>query len=153
VSDFSPDFDPDRGYTLTRTFDAPRALVWRAITEADLFAQWVGADTPMEVHTWDLRPGGEWRGTMTYEGNELPWSGRFIEIEEPERLVVAFTDEPTIEQVDETLTYTLTERGDQTELVLRQSGGSLSDEEYGPAREGTASFLEKMAEVVAGLRT
>ena len=39
----------DRGFTLTRTFDAPRAKVWRAITEADLFARWFGADVDLVV--------------------------------------------------------------------------------------------------------
>jgi hypothetical protein len=50
------------------------------------------------------------------------------------------------------MTFTLTEAGDKTDLVLRQSGGSLSDEEYGQAKEGTGSFVDAMADVVARLR-
>ncbi len=141
----------ERGYTLTRVYDAPRSLVWRAITEADLFAQWFGADTDLDVHEWDLRPSGEWRATMVWEGNEMPWAGRFLEIDEPERLVVAFIDQATIEDTFELMTYTLTEQGSQTELVLRQSGGHLTDEQYEQAREGTASFLDELAKVIAGL--
>jgi len=37
--------------------------------------------------------------------------------------------------------------------VLRQSGGSLSDEEYGQAKEGTGTFLDALANVVARLRS
>ncbi|MCU1356855.1 MAG: hypothetical protein JWM89_2273 [Acidimicrobiales bacterium] len=143
--------DPERGYTLERTFNAPKALVWRAITEADLFATWFGADTPLEIHQWDLRPQGEWKATMTYEGNEMPWAGRFLEVDEPDKLVVAFVDAPVIEDVFDVMTYTLTEHGDSTELVLRQHGGHLTDEQYEQAKEGTASFLDALAKVVASL--
>ncbi|MGH9026401.1 MAG: SRPBCC domain-containing protein, partial [Acidimicrobiia bacterium] len=67
--------DPERGYTITRNFDAPRPVVWQAITRADLFAQWFGAGTDrVEVQQWDLKPGGQWRATMHFEGNELPWT-------------------------------------------------------------------------------
>jgi uncharacterized protein YndB with AHSA1/START domain len=149
----SPAFDPERGYTLTRRFDAPRAVVWEAITQPDLFAQWFGTEaTTVDVHQWDLKPGGEWRATMRWEGDEKPWSGRFEEIDEPERLVFTFTDEAEIGDAFELLTFTLTEQGNETELVLRQSGGSLSDEEYGQAKEGTAMFLDALADVVRRLR-
>ncbi len=142
--------DAERGYTISRTFDAPRALVWRAITEADLFAQWFSGDVPLEIHQWDLRPSGEYRATMTYEGNEMPWSGRFLEIDEPERLVVAIADQPTIGDTFEVMTYTLTDKGNQTEMVLRQSG-NMTDEQYEQAQAGTAAFLDALAKVVAGL--
>lgn len=149
----TPAPDHERGYTLTRRFDAPRAVVWQAITRPDLFAQWFGTEaSTVDVHQWDLKPGGLWRATMHYEGNELPWSGRFEEIDEPERLVFTFTDEPEVGDAYELLTFTLTEQGGSTELVLRQSGGSLSDEEYGQAKEGTGRFLDTLAAVVARLR-
>jgi uncharacterized protein YndB with AHSA1/START domain len=152
VSGTPAELDPSRGYTLTRTYDAPRALVWRAITESDLFARWFGAELTVDVHRWDLRVGGEWRATMHYEGNELPWAGRFMEIDEPARLVVAFIDQPAIEDVFELMIYTLIDHGGQTELVLRQSGGHLTDEQYEQASGGTASFLEEMAKVLVSLR-
>jgi uncharacterized protein YndB with AHSA1/START domain len=141
----------DRGYTLTRTYDAPRAKVWRAISEADLFAQWFGAQVDLVIHSWDLREGGEWTGTMTYEGTEIPWAGRFVEVDEPSRLAVQITDEGTVKDTDDVLTYTLTDKGDQTLLEIRQSGGGLTDEQYEQAREGTAGFLEELAKVAATL--
>lgn len=145
--------DHTRGYTLTRRFDAPRPLVWQAITQPELFAQWFGtAVATVDVHQWDLKPGGLWRATMHYKGNELPWSGRFDEVDEPERLVFTFTDAPEVGDAYELLTFTLTEQGNGTELVLRQSGGSLSDEEYRQAKEGTATFVDALANVVARLQ-
>lgn len=146
--------DHDRGYTITRTFDAPRALVWQAITQPDLFAQWWGTgEIPVDVHQWDLKPGGLWRATMHYQGNEIPWSGRFEEVDEPERIVFTVTDQRELGDAFELMTITLTDKGETTDLVLRQSGGNLSDEEYGQAKEGTGSFLDTLADVVAGLRS
>jgi hypothetical protein len=46
----------------------------------------------------------------------------------------------------------LIEHGGQTELVLRQSGGHLTDEQYERARGGTASFLDELAKVLVSLR-
>jgi uncharacterized protein YndB with AHSA1/START domain len=147
----SPDYDAMRGYTITRVYDAPRALVWRAISEADLFARWFGAEVELDVHEWDFRPQGQWRGTMTYEGNKIPWVGKFLEIDEPSRLVLAITDAGEIKDDDDVIIYELADQGDRTELVLSQRGGGLSDEEYEQAREGSASFLEELAKVVATL--
>ena len=141
----------DRGYTLTRTYDAPRAKVWRAISEADLFAKWFGAEVDLVIHSWDLRQGGEWSGTMTYQGTDIPWAGRFVEVDEPHRLAVQITDEGTVKDTDDILTYVLTDKGEQTVLELSQRGGGLTDEQYEQAKQGTAGFLDEMAKVIATL--
>ena len=136
----------DRGYTITRVFDAPRQLVWNAITEAEQFAQWFGpVDSTLDIHEMDVRPGGAWRATLHFNGMEMPWSGRWEEVVEPERVVLAFADAPSLGDEFDLLTMTLTSLGDKTELVLRQSGGHLTDEQYEQAREGTAGFLDRMA--------
>lgn len=148
----TPAADHERGYTLTRTFDAPRALVWQAITQPDLFARWWGAEAArVDVHQWDLEPGGLWHATMHVLGNDIPWSGRFEEVDAPERLVFVVTDEAEVGAAFELMTFTLTEAGGKTDLVVRQSGGSLSDEEYGEAKKGTGRFLDTLADVVADL--
>jgi len=147
----SPASDAERGYTSRRSYDAPRALVWRAITEPDLFARWWCATIPVEVHDWDLNVGGQWHASMTYEGNKMPWSGKFVEIDEPNKLVVAFTDESAGPDEFDLMTYTLDEEGAGTRLTVRQSGGHLTDEQYVEAGEGTATFLEELAKVVADL--
>jgi uncharacterized protein YndB with AHSA1/START domain len=153
-NDLTPEQNAERGYTITRTFDAPRQLVWDAITIADQFGQWFGtAEIKVDVQTYDVRPGGAMKATMTYEGNEIPWVGEFKEVEPIERLVLAFADLPELPDPTDLLTFTLTELGpDRTELVLRQSGGHLTDEQYEQAREGTAGFVEAMADVVAAAK-
>lgn len=74
---------------ITRTFDAPRELVFRAFAEADRLAQWWGPKgCTIRVSRLDFRPGGEFHYRMSFPGGHEMW-GRFIyrEIVAPERLV------------------------------------------------------------------
>jgi uncharacterized protein YndB with AHSA1/START domain len=83
-------------FSLTRVFNAPRAEVWKAFTEAGRLTQWWGPKGfTMEVAKLDLRPGGVFHyGMRSPAGHEM-W-GKFVyrEIAPPERLVfvVSFTD-------------------------------------------------------------
>jgi uncharacterized protein YndB with AHSA1/START domain len=153
-TDLNPEQNAERGYTITRTFDAPRQLVWDAITVPDQFGQWFGTrDVKVDVHTYDVRPGGTMTSTMHFDGNEIHWIGEFKEVQPIERIVMTISDTPELPEVTDLLTFTLTELGpDRTELVFRQSGGTMSDEEYEQAREGSSSFLDAMAEVIAEVR-
>ena len=79
--------------TITREFDAPPALVFRAWTEADLVRQWVGPRSlDMDIEVWDCRTGGSWRYAATAEGQEVArFYGSFHEVRPGERLVQTFT--------------------------------------------------------------
>jgi uncharacterized protein YndB with AHSA1/START domain len=141
----------ERGYTITRVFDAPRQLVWNAFTQPEQWAQWFGEPgTTWEGLTMDVRPGGSWAGKMVGPGRayEIPWRGKYLEVDEPQRLVLAVTDGEVLGAEFETLTITLTDLGAKTELVLRQSG-HMTDDEYEHAKNGTSGFLDRMAELVA----
>ena len=74
---------------ITREFDAPRHLVFRAWTEPDLIRRWWHANRgeikSVEV---DLRVGGKWRYVMVAgEGFEVAFHGEFLEIVPDERVV------------------------------------------------------------------
>lgn len=74
---------------VTREFDAPRHLVYRAWTTPELVARWWtakrGTAKEMEI---DLRVGGRWRYAMeTFEGQEVAFHGVYREIVPDERLV------------------------------------------------------------------
>ena len=74
---------------VTREFDAPKELVYRALTEPDLIRRWWNAKRG-EVTTCDvdLRVGGAWRYVMvTPDGREVAFHGTFREIVPNERLV------------------------------------------------------------------
>ncbi len=114
--------------TVTRVFDAPRELVWKAWTEPEQFASWFGTPpytTPPATVTMDVRPGGKWAATMVHEtdGTELPFRGEYREVVEPERLVMAFEDtsDESSSRV-EVLTVTFTDLGGKTEIVAHQAG-------------------------------
>jgi uncharacterized protein YndB with AHSA1/START domain len=74
---------------ITREFDAPRHLVYRAWTTPELVRRWwSGRGGEMQVAEIDLRVGGTWRYVMTAEGGfEVAFHGEYREIVENERIV------------------------------------------------------------------
>ena len=75
--------------TLTRIFDTPRALVWKAWTDPKIMGQWFGPrGFTSTVGELDVRVGGSLRIVMYGpDGNEYPMKGEFSEVVPPERLV------------------------------------------------------------------
>lgn len=79
----------DTQILITREFDAPKQLVYRAYTTPELIARWWSGDrgevTSIEV---DLRVGGTWRYVMVAnEGFEVAFHGEYREIVPNERIV------------------------------------------------------------------
>jgi uncharacterized protein YndB with AHSA1/START domain len=64
---------------ISREFDAPRELIYRAHTEPELLKQWLGPrGYAMDVQRWEPRDGGVWRYTHRDEaGNEYGFHGVF----------------------------------------------------------------------------
>ena len=86
-----------RPFVISRTFDAPRELVWKAWTERDRLMQWFGPKGfKMTVANLDFHPGGVFHYCLrTPDGKDM-W-GKFVyrEIVPPERIVLvnSFSDE------------------------------------------------------------
>ena len=76
--------------SIQREFDAPRALIWKMWTDPAHVAVWWGPEhftTP--VVKMDVRPGGAIHMVMRApDGNDYPFDGRFVSLDEPERLVM-----------------------------------------------------------------
>jgi uncharacterized protein YndB with AHSA1/START domain len=143
--------------TVSRVFEAPRQLVWRAWTEPEHFSQWFGTPpytTPVETISMDLRPGGAWSATMVSgdDGSQVPFRGTYREVVEPERLVLTFEDvsDPDNEDV-ELLTVTFAEFAGETEVVASQTG-HMPSEEYGLLEQGYSAFFDRLEPCVARLR-
>ncbi len=82
----------DREIVMTRVFDAPRQLVFKACTDPKLIPQWWGLrSNSTTVDKMDVRPGGVWRFVQRdADGNEYAFNGEYREIVPPERLVNTF---------------------------------------------------------------
>ncbi len=74
---------------ITREFDAPVGLVFEAWTTPDLVKRWwAGGRGEVTDAQIDLRVGGGWRWVMTANGGfEVAFSGEYMEIDPPHRLV------------------------------------------------------------------
>jgi uncharacterized protein YndB with AHSA1/START domain len=141
------------GISVTRVFDAPRERVWREWTEPEYFADWFGgaqSEVPLSSVSMDVRPGGAWTATMFAEPGrrEIQWTGEYLEVTPPERLVLTFSDQPA-EDAYELVTVVLTDLGDgRTEMHFQQRG-SLPPETYERAAQGWGTFFDRIAERLA----
>jgi uncharacterized protein YndB with AHSA1/START domain len=141
------------GIVIVRIFDAPREQVFKAWTEAERFATWFGehgTSIPPDRVSMDARPGGAWSAVMLIgpEKTELPFSGHFREVVEPERVVLTLMgpDEDSSGNV-EILTAVFKDLGDgTTEMTFTQRGGNLPAAEYARAMSGWLVFFDRITE-------
>ena len=111
----------DEQILITREFDAPKHLVYKAMTTPELVKSWWNAKrgevTTCEI---DLRVGGAWRYVMvTDDGFEVAFHGEYREIVPDERIVSTEVYEGVPEAAEGTLnTATLTEVGGRTTLTV-----------------------------------
>jgi uncharacterized protein YndB with AHSA1/START domain len=75
-------------FVMERVFDAPRELVWKALTDPQAIPRWWGPrETTMTVAEMDVRPGGTWRWISHSSDGDAPFKGEYLEVVPPERLV------------------------------------------------------------------
>jgi uncharacterized protein YndB with AHSA1/START domain len=115
----------DEQILITREFDAPKHLVYKAYTTPELVRRWWHANRgEMTACEIDLRVGGKWRYAMVAHdgGFEVAFNGEYREIVPNERLVSTevFEGAPPMDGADEgTLnTATFTESGGRTTLTV-----------------------------------
>jgi uncharacterized protein YndB with AHSA1/START domain len=108
---------------LTRVFDAPRELVWKAWTDPAQVEQWWGPKGFSSPRCeWNARPKGSIRIDMRApDGVVYPMSGVFQEIVEPERLVFISSalDENGKSMFDIHNTVIFSDHGDKTSITLQ----------------------------------
>lgn len=116
---------------ITREFDAPRALVFKAVTDPKLVSEWWGPRyLTTKVDKMDVRPGGEWRFIQrNAEGNEFAFHGVYHEVLAPERIIDTFEFEGLPETGHVALeTMTLEELpGGRTRLTAQSVFQSVAD--------------------------
>ncbi len=144
----------ERELVITRIFDAPRDLVFKAWTEPEHLVHWWGPRgfTSTIIGKINVRPGGTYRIHMrSPEGNDHWSQGVYREVVEPERLVMAgaWTDADGKPTSPETLlTVTFEEHDGKTKLTLHQAifeSVTARDSHRG----GWNSSLDRLAEYLA----
>jgi uncharacterized protein YndB with AHSA1/START domain len=142
-------------FIITREFDAPRELVFRAWTDPKQLAQWWGPrGFTNPICEWDVRRGGKIFVVMRApNGNQYPMGGKFSEIVPPEKLV--FTTGALDEKGDllfEFLhTAIFTERNGKTKLTFHSVVTMTTAEAVryiGGFEAGMTQSLEKLAKFV-----
>ena len=119
-----------RELTLTRVFDAPRALVFKMWTDPKHLSQWWGPrGFTNPVCELDLRPDGALRIVMRApNGTDYPMKGVFREIVAPERLVFTniAVDQDGNHIIEGLTTVTFTDLGSKTKLTLHTTAAALT---------------------------
>jgi uncharacterized protein YndB with AHSA1/START domain len=160
-------------FVITRVFEAPRELVWKAHSEVEHLKHWWGPKGfTLEVCKLDFRPGGIFHYSMRSPEGFVMW-GKFIyrEIVAPERIVsiLSFSDEKggvTRHPISETWplqtlnTMTLSEHGGRTTLTIRSVPHAATEAErqtfaagHDSMRQGFAGTLNQLADHLAAVKT
>ena len=145
----------DAGFTITRTFAAPRELVWEVWTKPEHFSVWFGTDevdVPLDELSLDVRVGGGLRAAMHLpDGNVIRWEGEYTEVERPSRLAFTLTDEPGVDP-GMPITVDFADVGDATEITIFQARHGFSDEQVQLTIDGYQSFYDSMEKLLESLR-
>jgi uncharacterized protein YndB with AHSA1/START domain len=146
----------DEQILITREFDAPRELVYKAYTTPELVKRWWHAKRgEMTVCEIDLRVGGEWRYVMVAGGDmEVAFHGEYREIVPNERLVSTEVYEgfPDAESLN-TLTLTETDGRTRLEILVQHENKEHRDAHINSGMEaGLQDALDLLEEVAGSLR-
>ena len=119
---------------VTRHLNAPRGRVYRALVDAEAVSRWkVPTGMSCHVHEFDGREGGTFRISLTYDGMDGrgkttahtdTYRGRFVRLVPDEVVVEAdeFENEDPAFRGEMTITITLADAGDGTDLVAVHEG-------------------------------
>jgi uncharacterized protein YndB with AHSA1/START domain len=156
-------------FIIARTFEAPRDLVWKAVTEPARMQEWFSPKgLSSRAVKLDLRPGGTYLYCMTTpDGKEMWGKMTYREIEAPGRLVYinAFSNAEggnTRHPMSKTwplemlTTFTLTESADKTTLTISWLPHEATAEEietfnaaHDGMKQGWTGTLDNLAEYLA----
>jgi uncharacterized protein YndB with AHSA1/START domain len=142
---------------IVREFDAPPERVFRAWTDPDLVARWMGPrDVTMEIEKWDATTGGSYRYIGRQgEDFEMGFYGSFHEVRPQERIVQTFTFEGAPDGVSlETMSFEELPGG-RTRISALSVVESLEirDQIIGSGMEvGVVEGYEKLDEILAEQR-
>jgi uncharacterized protein YndB with AHSA1/START domain len=146
---------------ITREFDAPKELVYKAYTTPELVSRWWhGNWGKMKVAEIDLRPGGKWRYVTVAEGGvEVGFHGEYREIVPNERIVSteSFEGMPGVDYPENatlnTATFTEVDGGTRLEILVEAPSKEIRDAIIESGMEaGLQDALDLLEETTRSLR-
>ncbi|MEC3893931.1 MULTISPECIES: SRPBCC family protein [Nocardiopsis] len=158
MSDLEVIAEPGRqDIVMTRTFDAPRDVVYRAMSDPELLTRWWGLDsTTTVIDRLDLRPGGSWRFVeKDRDGQEYAFHGVVHDAREPEGFTQTFEFEGmpghvllerhTLEEAEGRTLY--------TSLAVFQSVEDRDGMVASGMEDGARQSMDRLEELLRTLRT
>lgn len=144
----------DREIRIERDFHAPRAKVWRAMTEPALMAKWWGRGNPVDIPTYEFHKGGHYRFVEHSDHGAHGFEGRFGDLQAPERMMLTFEwDGMPAHPARQVIV--LEDRGDTTHMVEtllfftnEERDGMIQSGMEGGMNESLAALDRVLAELV-----
>jgi uncharacterized protein YndB with AHSA1/START domain len=151
------DAQADRTIVTTRTFDAPRELVFAAWTDPKHLGQWWGPDGfTTTTRAIDVRVGGVWRFVMHGpDGRDYENRITFLEIVRPQRLVYSHGGgDENMEPVSFRTTVTFEDIGGKTRLTMHALFPTAAERERVASEHGAVEGAQQhLARLAAHLTT
>jgi uncharacterized protein YndB with AHSA1/START domain len=140
----------DRELVVTRTFDAPPAMVFKAWSEADLFRRWwvpEGAGMSLVSCEMDVRTGGTYRLEFAMGNRTMAFYGKYLDVVPDSRIV--WTNEEEDEGAVTTVTFE--DRGGKTLLTFHELYPSTEalEEAMQGAAAGLPTQLDQLDELLS----
>ena len=142
---------------ITREFDAPRELVFKAHVDPALYVQWLGPrDRTMQLDAFEPKDGGRYRYHVDIDGNEIGFNGVYHEVTAPERIINTFEFEGLPERGHVEMTTTTFEAlpGGRTRLTSLSVYFSVADRDgamQSGMEKGVVEGYERLDEVLEKL--
>ena len=145
----------DREAVVTREFNAPAALVFDAVTKADLIQRWYSAGGTLDSCESDVRVGGSWRFAFTVNGKQMAKYGVYTEIDRPRRFVRTERFDGW-DGYEALMTVDLVERNGKTTMtqhfLYRTKELRDAAMKIGLTPQGMSAFYERLDTLLVSLR-
>lgn len=129
--------------TIERTYVVSPAKVYAAWTDVDLLTKWWGCATDMlwNVHTWDVRVGGDIHVSLDFDGEPYEVRGRFLDLDEPRLIRYEW-------EAGQVITVTIEPDGGGSRMTVEHAG-LPNDEMQQIVTGGWSASVEQILAVLA----
>lgn len=140
----------DGGIEIDREFAASPEAVFDAWTKPESFARWFGGrdvQVPLDGLDYQAVVGRAWSAMMVLpDGKTIDWSGEFLEVDPPSRLVMSITDQPN-DDGRALLTIDLAPTATGTRMRMTQETPGFTTEQQEATIAGWQTFLDVLTEI------